>query len=178
MEEIKIERDLPLFLRDLIKSLLKVDVKLSRTRKREVVNARMIYSYILRNCGWGYSAIGRSVVKDHATIMHYVRCFENYMKSDSELRNSYNLILSEFNSRDQSVVFLTEDELKKELIQLRNENKKLSLKIIDLNKELKSRVEKDDRLENIYKIITQRTIKGQEDKIESLINRMYNGGYS
>jgi hypothetical protein len=168
MEEIKIERDLPLFLRDLIKSLLKVDVKLSRTRKREVVNARMIYSYILRNCGWGYSAIGRSVVKDHATIMHYVRCFENYMKSDSELRNSYNLILSEFNSRDQSVVFLTEDELKK----------KLSLKIIDLNKELKSRVEKDDRLENIYKIITQRTIKGQEDKIESLINRMYNGVYS
>ena len=167
--------DLQVYLRELIKKTLGVDVRLATGRKREVVNARMIYSDILRGKGWSYKAIGRSIIKDHATIMHYVKNIDPYMKTDSTLRNHYSLVLRSFSSYKKSDLFLTEDELQDEIKNLRDENKKLSLELIRLKTEVKTDTDKKSRLNSILNIVSTRTPKGQEQKIEALINRLYNG---
>ena len=166
------------FLKELIVKLLGVDVRLAKTRKRNVVNARMIYSYILRERGWSYKGLGRNINKDHSTIIHYVKNIKGYMKSDVELRDSFRLVVDKFESYRKSDLFLTEDELKSELIHLRTDNKNLSLELDVLKLQLKSHNEKQLRLRTIYSIINSRTPRGQEQKIEGLINRMYNGVHS
>ena len=70
---------------------------------------------------------------------------------------------------------MSEDELKKELIILRKENKSLSLHITNLEEELRSDVYNNKRLKDIYKIVEQRTNIGTEEEVKWAINRMYNG---
>ena len=176
MIELRSEQiDLQVFLRDLIIKTLGVDVKITKGRKREVVNARMIYSDILRERGWSYKAIGRSIRKDHATIIHYVKSIDPYMESDVTLRNSFLLVSRAVSYYKKSDIFLTEDELHKELINLRNENKNLSLELSTLKNQIKQDAEKKSRLNSILNIVSTRTPRGQEQKIEALINRLYNG---
>lgn len=162
-------------LRDVIKLVLGVDVRTAKSRKRMVVNARMIYSYILYKNGLGYSAIGKCLVKHHATVIHYVKNFENYIKGDPELRRSYIEIKDSFSGDVLDQLYLSEDELKKELILLRKENKSLSLHITNLKEELRSVVYNNKRLNDIYKIVEQRTKVGTEEDVKWAINRMYNG---
>jgi hypothetical protein len=164
------------YLREVIKIVLGVDVKTAKSRKRMVVNARMIYSYILHKNGWGYSAIGKCLVKHHATIIHYVKNFENYKKGDLDLRRQYIEVKNSFSEGIfNEVSNLSEDELKKELILLTNKNKSLSLYITELEEKLKSVVYNNKRLNDIYKIIEERTKVGAEENVKWAINRMYNG---
>ena len=162
-------------LRDIIRIVLGVDVRNAKSRHRHVVNARMIYAHILHKGGWGYSSIGRAMVKHHATVMHYVKNFDNYLMSDPELRRSYTEIKNSFDGEVTDQLYLSEDELKKELILLRKENKSLSLKLIEIEEELKSVFSNKQRLGEIYKIVEQRTNVGSEEEVKWAINRMYNG---
>lgn len=162
-------------LRDIIRIVLGVDVKNAKSRHRHVVNARMIYAHILHRGGWSYSSIGRAMVKHHATIMHYVKNFDNYLMSDPELRRSYVEIKNSFDGDITDQLYLSEDELKKELILLRKENKSLSLKLIEIEEQLKSVISNRQRLGEIYKIVEQRTNVGTEEEVKWAINRMYNG---
>ena len=162
-------------LRDIIRIVLGVDVRNAKSRHRHVVNARMIYAHILYKGGWGYSSIGRAMVKHHATIIHYVKNFDNYLMSDPELRRSYTEIKNSFDGEITDQLYLSEDELKKELILLRKENKSLSLHITNLEEELRSDVYNNKRLKDIYKIVEQRTNIGTEEEVKWAINRMYNG---
>lgn len=158
-----------------IKSVLGVDLKKARTRKRNVVNARMIYSYILHTKGWTYSSIARSLNKNHATIIHYVKNFNHYLMSDPELRKTYTLILNTFSEDLSDLFYLSEDELKKELILLREQNKILSLRVVELEDDLNSALSRNERLKDIYKVIEERTKVGQEEEMMWSINRLYNG---
>jgi ABC-type uncharacterized transport system involved in gliding motility auxiliary subunit len=97
------------------------------------------------------------------------------MKTDSTLRNHYSLVLRSFSSYKKSDLFLTENELQDEIKNLRDENKKLSLELIRLKTEIKTETDKKSRLNSILHIVSTRTPKGQEQKIEALINRLYNG---
>lgn len=162
-------------LRDIIRVVLGVDVRNAKSRHRHVVNARMIYSYILYKKGWGYSSIGRAMLKHHATIIHYVKHFDHYLKSDPELKKSYIEIKNSFDSESAEQFNLSEDELKRELILVTKENKSLSLKIVELEEKLNSILDNKNRFEEIYKIIEERTKVGQEEEVMWAINRMYNG---
>jgi len=164
-------------LRDIIRIVLGVDVRKAKSRHRHVVNARMIYSYILHKLGFGYSSIGRAMVKHHATVMHYVKNFDNYLMSDPELRRSYIEIKNSFDVDSIDQLYLSEDELKKELILLRKENKSLSLKIIELEEKLISTDSREKRLGKIYKIVDERTKLGFEEESMWAINRLYNNLY-
>lgn len=162
-------------LRDVIRIVLGVDVRNAKSRHRHVVNARMIYAHILHKGGWTYSSIGRTMVKHHATIIHYVKNFDNYLMSDPELRKSYFEIKNSFDGEIADQIYLSEDELKKGLILLRKENETLYLRVVELEEQLKSVISNRERLSEIYKIVEQRTKVGSEDEIKLIINRMYNG---
>ena len=69
----------------LIEEYLSVDVE-NKTRKQEYINARMIYYKLLTECRYSYTAIARSLNKNHATIMHGLNLFEDLFDIDELLR--------------------------------------------------------------------------------------------
>ena len=62
-------------LKEIILEEIYIDVD-AETRKREVIEGRIIYCKILRDCGWTMSRIGSTINKNHATVVHYIRRFE------------------------------------------------------------------------------------------------------
>ena len=75
------------------------------------------------------------------------------------------------------VYYLTENELKKELFSLRFDNKKLSSQLSKVTDELATVTRREDRLGEIFQLITERTRPNTEPKILSKLRRFYNGVY-
>ena len=72
----------------IVNEVFLVDLTLNN-RKRETVDARKVYSKILRDKGYGYKFIGETINKDHATIIHYIKNIEHLLSYDSILRDKY-----------------------------------------------------------------------------------------
>ena len=100
-------------LREIIRLILNVDVKLDKSRRRETVNAKMVYSQILRNNNWTLKYIGRSIEKDHTTIIHYLKSMEGYMKSDINLVKSFNRVYEEFCIDNDPLYYASSDDIKR-----------------------------------------------------------------
>jgi chromosomal replication initiation ATPase DnaA len=75
---------------------------LSKNRKREVVDARRAYAKILRDRGYTFELISRTIGKDHATILHYVRTIDSILSYDKEFRDKYLLCKNAFLSNKES----------------------------------------------------------------------------
>jgi hypothetical protein len=75
-------------LKQIVNNVFLLDLE-SKNRKREVVDARKVYSKILRNIGYKYDVIGRSINKDHSTIVHYVSDIESIMPYDRDIKDKY-----------------------------------------------------------------------------------------
>ena len=75
----------------LINETFEVDIT-DNCRKQEYVFGRMIYYKILRDLGYGYQPIGRTLGKDHSTIIHNVRAFDDITMYDKELYKTYEII--------------------------------------------------------------------------------------
>ena len=158
------------FLKRIIKDVLGINVEKNRSRLREVVNAKMIY------------AIGKSLGMNHATILHYNKNFRFYKKTDSNLRYNVGLIESEYDSEFTTTSELTVEEIKKELLSLRVENKSLNSSVSKLEKDYKKlQVQEDmfgnNRMSEIFKMVRQRTRIGSEDELLKKLNIFYNGVY-
>jgi len=164
-------------LRTIVKTLLGVDVRKDRSRVQHNVNAKMIYATILGEAGYGCSVIAKSMLMNHASILHYFKNFKWYVKTDVQLRNNYERIKSEFNKNYDPIYYASENELKKELISLRIRNKELSSETEKLSLRLKEFQEKDKRLQDLFKVIQERTRVGTEDVILHKLNQFYNGIY-
>tara|TARA_R100000935_G_C2831725_1_gene165483 strand:+ start:484 stop:1059 length:576 start_codon:yes stop_codon:yes gene_type:complete len=169
------------FLKRIIETNLGICVETNRSREREVVNAKMIYAYILQGKGYGCSAISKSIRMNHATVLHYFKTVPFYLKGDIHLRKSYERIKSEYASEYDPVYYLSENELKKELITLRNEKELLSLELEQLKSQVhaeKLEAKKmDSRFSFLYKMVSERTRLGSEDEVLRRLNQFYNGVY-
>ena len=66
------------------------DEFISSSRKREIVDSRMIYFAVARNLG-GYtlSELGKSVNRDHATLMYAIRNYEHLSSYDESMKHKY-----------------------------------------------------------------------------------------
>ena len=178
-------------LQAIIKSTLFVDVKNDKNRKRNTINARYIYSEVLRKDGFGCSDIGRSICKNHATVLHYWKNFDWLLKSDKTFRETFALISKRYTDDYDYVLDMSYEEIKKEAFTLRIENKKLNSETDRLQLELHSvkeslkviqeqaqkKIEQEERLNKIYTVIKQRTKNGTEEKVLNKINNLYNGIY-
>ena len=75
-------------LKAIVKKVLGVNIDVE-TRKRAFVDARRVYSKILRDIGISFESIGRTINKDHATIIHYLRDIDHIFVHDKPFFDKY-----------------------------------------------------------------------------------------
>lgn len=109
----------------------------TNTRRREYVQARGMYYYILRKeTNMSLQAISETVKKNHATILHSVNNFDNWLVADSDLSKVYRKVLRSFLSL-KDVNELTTTINKGEIIEsIMNENELLKEKLLEMNREV------------------------------------------
>ena len=71
-----------------VDSVFGIDI-LSPSRQRNYVNARMIYSKILRDKRNTFKSIAFSLQKNHASVLHYVKSIDWLLSYDNELLIKY-----------------------------------------------------------------------------------------
>ena len=98
------------------------------SRKRNFVEARAMYYKLLRDVSnMTLQAIGDTVNKDHATILHSLNSVDDWMRYDRKLADRYKNILYAIDKIDET-----------DFNSLRYENIMLNLKIDELTKRLSS----------------------------------------
>ena len=76
---------------------------ISINRRRELVDARKIIYFLLRNVyKLTFSKIGAILQRDHTTMLHYYRDHENLMETDRDYKHFYNTALSAVGHLDKS----------------------------------------------------------------------------
>jgi Sec7-like guanine-nucleotide exchange factor len=104
-------------------------------RKRETVDARKIYSKILKERGHTFQAIGKEINKDHATIVHYLKDIDFLLSSDSLLMDKYIYSKTVFlKNKDFNVISSKDKDCYLSLIKLTNqieEMKDNNLKLLE-----------------------------------------------
>jgi hypothetical protein len=90
-------------LKRIINDIFLVDIH-SKDRKRGVVDARKVYSKILRDNGYSYELIGETIDKDHATIIHYIKNIEYLLSYDRILADKYVACKNVFIKKKESVL--------------------------------------------------------------------------
>ena len=124
------------YLRKIINNEFNVDI-LSKSRKQNYVNARLVYSYILRQKGVGLVRIANSLNKNHATILYLCNNAPFYLKQDVDLNNRYENCYSLFDSEHLPVVEYTRRELLKAYLHLETKYDRL----LQTNRNLKKTIE-------------------------------------
>ena len=83
-------------LRDITKEVCKAD-PMEKTRKREVVYARMIMYKVLKSFHkHTVTSIGKMFGKNHATILHSINQFDNMIIQDDWLNHRFHCVLGEY----------------------------------------------------------------------------------
>ncbi len=144
------------------------------TRKREVVNGRKVYSMILREDGYPFQKIGEGILKDHATIMHYLRDIDWQLKYDDDLNDKYIECRDKFHANDEQKSETNIDSLTEEVYALREKIKSLTLS----QEDLVSKLAVSERFAKIFRIIRARTPYGMEEDIELKLTAMFNSLYA
>jgi len=146
------------------------------TRKRVYVNARLVYAKILRERGYTYESIARSLNRDHATIIYYTRCASNIFMQDRFLEKKYFECKNLFFGQIQPIeVSDSEDTLSEQLDTLKEKVYGLTAENKLLSSELDESVKKTRRINKIINLIEERTHYGKEELVEKKIREMFNG---
>lgn len=134
-------------LKTIVNNIFLTDVN-SENRQRQVVDARKVYSKILRDLGYSCQAIGDSIKKDHATILHYQKSIEHLLAYDDALRQKYKACKNAFLSDKQHLVVKTKKKDKDIYLTVIALEEKLERLIEERKKQLHTFV---DFLENYEK---------------------------
>lgn len=153
-------------LKIIIKNILGVDV-MEIKRKREVVDARRIYSKILYDRHYTHQSIGDSIGKNHSSIIYYIKNIDILFNQENTFFSQYitcrDLFLDGKEFIDGAIkpkrVYLTNKELRDKIAELVLERENvLNLKA------------KYSRLENIIDLIDSNLKKGDEYLLENKLN--------
>jgi len=79
-------------IRDIIKRETGFDIS-HKTRKQEYVELRSLYYVILKEFGYSYSRIARTISKDHGTVIHGINYYQNI--NSKQLEKLKQLIIKE-----------------------------------------------------------------------------------
>jgi len=142
-----------------------------KSRKRNIVEARMMYAKLMKvYTNMSLTDIGLLINKDHATIIHYLKNFRYIKKQDREFSNKYD-ILSEVYEDFRKSWFDLERFDDKKRIQILESSLKSAL---DKKEVYENYIKKIKRIDSIVQLIEERTPRGEEEYVESKINRMFN----
>ena len=145
-------------IRKAVETITNCDV-VERTRQREYVQARSIFYRFARDNKQTLQAIGKFLERDHATVMHSLKKFEQDVEYDSAFRANYNAVKDILGNLDvKGCEDATETLL--EAYEMRNTY------LIEQNTELRaklSRLTSDDTINELLEGIP-------EDKIQYFIS--------
>ena len=161
-------------LRNAIESVFYVSI-LENSRLREVVNARMTFAKILVDKGYTKVGIGRYLGRDHATIIHYCKNFDGYIKVDKVLRNQYEKAKDIFFGQHDPLYDMATKQLRETAIAMRKELEDKDKQIEEIKELLKIARREGDRLDSIYKMLVKRLPQGREEEVELKIQTYLNG---
>lgn len=130
-----------------------------------------MFTKVLLSIGYGYTEIGRFLDKNHATIIHYNNQIDTLIQHDQQLRMKYEEVIKNFGIEENPIHKMSDLELKKEVIALKSQNKKLYLE-----KELiMSRVQKEIYFQDVLDLIKERIGKTDKEKVKKVLTRYFNG---
>jgi len=158
-------------LKEIVSQVFETNINI-KTRKRNNVEARMIFSKILREDGNTFESIGKAINKDHSTIVYYVNQASSLIKQSIELSDKYLECKNCYiDNLDVVLPQMKYDELKNEVLELKLLINQLT---IERNKTIKVQ-KKYNRIKKIINLVAERTHVGKEEFIERKINQMFNG---
>lgn len=126
-------------LKEIILEELDIDV-MEKCRKRNIVDARKIFSYILmKSANYGCTKIARLLNMNHATIIFYLKEIETLMLVDTDVKKDYEIVYEAYTRKISGgeLSLMTRLELEKEVERLRARYYELQvdyLKIKDENR--------------------------------------------
>ena len=153
-------------IREAVEAVTSCDVVL-RTRQVEYVQARMIFYKFARDNKQTLQAIGKFLERDHATVMHSLKKFEQDVQYDSAFRAKYNAVRDVIGNLDiKECENATETLL--EAYEMRNAN------LIEQNAELRaklSRLTSDDTINELLTGLPESRIQYFIDnQLQSFVN--------
>ena len=158
-------------LKEIVSKVFETNIN-TKTRKRNNVEARMIFSKILREDGNTFESIGNAINKDHSTIVYYVNQASVLIKQSIELSDKYLECKNCYiDNLDVVLPQMKYDEIKNEVLELKLLINQLT---IERNEIIKVQ-EKYNRIKKIINLVAERTHVGKEEFIERKINQMFNG---
>jgi hypothetical protein len=156
-------------LKDIVNQMFNVSI-VKKCRRIETVNARMVFSKILRQRSYTLCDIGRYLKKDHSTVVHYMNNIDNFISHDERLNELYYKCRETFFETNDPLPSYKEKDLIKEVISLREIVEDMKNEVAKYRK----RHEKYSRISEIINLIDSRTPVGQEGKIKKKVTEMFN----
>ena len=161
--------------KSIVNSYLGVNVD-KKNRKERTIQGRAICYKILRDeCGLTLSFIGKNFNKNHATILHALREFPYMLKFNKKLEKDFINILDLWTQEADEYVELNPLQLKKELQNLREQNKMLNLSVINVQEELVTQHKLLKKYGSLMKMIDGRVPEERFKEIEHKLNHFING---
>ena len=106
-------------LKEIVSKVFDTNINI-KTRKRNNVEARMIFSKILREDGNTFESIGKAINKDHSTIVYYVNQASTLIKQSIELSDKYLECKNCYiDNLDVVLPQMKYDEIKNEVLELK-----------------------------------------------------------
>jgi hypothetical protein len=155
--------------KELIKAYLDVDIT-TKSRKREIVQAKHVFVHILRSAKCTCVEVGRHMGMDYTSVLHYDRTFESYYNQSNILRDKYNRILDLYNEKYDPRLALTTCELREQLFEAQQLVKELSSKS---KQQTEERASRNNIL--LHELIDARTTPDNEESIYIKMRAFYNG---
>lgn len=166
--------------RSVVETVMNIDI-MDRKRNHNIVEARMIFSLILRNKGYKYAAIAKYLNRDHTTIMYYCLSVKDLIHVDKNVLSHYTkckdllLIKEDSLNLENNQEYLIEnlDILKSKVKVLEHEKRELEDRYEQLLKDFN--FDKKSRLIKVFKFIDENTPEGREQVIYRRIKKVFNG---
>lgn len=104
-------------LKQIVNEIFSVDID-DKRRKRTIVDARKVYSKILRDLGYKYKEIADTLELNHCTIIHYLKNTDDLIKFDAVFKKRYNMCLKKFLLYNKEMIIKSNDGIHLEAISL------------------------------------------------------------
>jgi len=162
-------------LKEIVNQVFKLDI-MEKNRRNEVVEARMVYSQILRDSEFmTLSNIAKSIDKNHATIIHYIKNFNYIIKPDERLWGLYLLCARIYNETDHIANTLELEECRNLIFSLENQKKLLALELSRLNLEHETYKKQVETYPDLYSLINERVRPKNVKEVTRKLNTYLNG---
>jgi len=130
-------------LKQIVNETFMIDI-VNNSRKVSYVDGRKVYCILMRELGFGYEHIGKTINKDHSTIVHYVKSAFYLIEYDKMFKYMYNACKKKYLSKDLSVQIKSDNEVHLALIEL---EEKLEKQIVDKKNQLLQFIEHLEKYE-------------------------------